>query len=70
MLRFNEIQYCFIVAKSSLEILAFHNLKIKRLTILSQPTNQTQKYKNRQTKSVTTSPGLPYKKSMTEVWMK
>ena len=47
MLRLNEIRYCSIVAKSSLEILAFP--KIKR-----------EKYKNLQTKSVTTSPGLPY----------
>ena len=46
-LRLNEIRYCSIVAKSSIEILAF--LKIER-----------EKYKSLQTKNVTTSPGLPY----------
>ena len=50
MLSLNEIRYCLIVANSSLESLAFP--KIKR-----------EKYKNLQTKSVTTSPGLPYVKS-------
>ena len=51
VLRLNEIRYCSIAAKSSLEILAYITafLKIKR-----------EKNKNLQTKSVTTSPGLSY----------
>ena len=45
--RLKEIRYCSTVAKGSLETLAFINIECK-------------KYKNLETKCVTTSPGLPY----------
>ena len=65
VLRLNEIRYCSIVAKGSLEILTltiftwnFAFLKIKR-----------KKYKNFQTQSVTTSPDLPYNNTDNSVFV-
>ena len=51
VLRLKEIRYCSIVPKSSLKTLAFLNIECK-------------KYKNLETKCVTTSPGLPYTKAV------